>query len=132
MTEDAAATRLGPWNPGIESTLPVAFLPLSTMHRPECVSTTLAEARQLRDLSGLPLHQLTAFRPERLVVHELLIRVMANLHVPDGDRYTDLGENSRHMTEMLYRHYVAPLLPACAEAHARLCKRHRSARSGNA
>ena len=111
---------LGPWNPGIESALPKAFLHLSTMHRPETVSTSLDEARQLYDLSGLPLHKLTAFRPERLAVHELLIRVMTELSVPDGDRYTDLGENSRHMTKMLLDHFIVQHLPACAELHARL------------
>ena len=85
----------GPWNPGIESTLPRAFLPRATVFRPENVATPFAEAQELSAFSGLPLTEVVAFRPERLVVHELLIRVMADLSVPVGETYGDLGVNFR-------------------------------------
>ena len=45
----------GPWHPGIESQLPRELLPLSTMFRPENVRTSVAQARELRDLTGLDL-----------------------------------------------------------------------------
>ena len=42
-----------------------------------------------------------AFRPERLAVHELLIRVTADVSVPDGPNYEDLGINFREITETI-------------------------------
>lgn len=87
----------GPWNPGVSSDLPVAFLPLVTIYRPEHVETSLADALGMSDLCGLPARQLVMFRPRRLVVHELLIRVMSDLSVPVGAVYADLGVNFREI-----------------------------------
>jgi hypothetical protein len=44
-----------------------------------------AKAAELRDITGLELSDIVAFRPRRLVLHELLIRVTADLSVPDGE-----------------------------------------------
>ncbi|MFD0935044.1 hypothetical protein ACFQ12_07595, partial [Methylobacterium trifolii] len=108
----------GPWNPGIESTLPRAFLPLATVFRAENVSTPFAEAQELHGLSGLPATEVVAFRPERLVVHELLIRVMADLSVPVGETYGDLGVNFRGIVARILSAYVAPRRAAIAQIHA--------------
>ena len=83
----------GAWNPGLESQLPREYLPLSTMFKNENVSTSIAKAHELSDYCGLPAHELVAFRPERLIVHELLIHVTTSLSVPDGRDYEDLGRN---------------------------------------
>src|ERR1700721_1460182 len=88
-----APTREGAWSPGLESELPRELMPLATVFRPQNVSTTLAAAFELSDYCGLPPHELVAFRPERLIVHELLVRVTAGLAVPDGTDYEDLGRN---------------------------------------
>ena len=69
----------GPWNPGIESEIPRALLPLSTI-----------------------------FRPERLVVHELLIRVTADFSVPDGPRQEDLGIEFRRMVQTILVRHIQP------------------------
>jgi hypothetical protein len=98
----------GPWNPGLTSEIPREFLPLSTMFRPECVSTPIKEAYELSDFCGLPANQIVAFRPERLIVHELLIRVTADLAVPDGPNYGDLGINLRSMTATILEKYITP------------------------
>ena len=37
----------GPWNPGIESTLPRRLLPLATLYRPDNVFGTLEDALEL-------------------------------------------------------------------------------------
>jgi hypothetical protein len=102
----------GPWNPGIESTLPAEFLPLATVFSPENVSGSIAEIKEIRGFCRLPLERLSAFRPERLALHEMLIRVMADLSVADGNKYEDLGINFRHMTATIMEKYVAPELPA--------------------
>jgi hypothetical protein len=109
--EDRAATGgYGPWNPGLESELPRELLPLATVFRRENVSTSVAEAFELSDYCGLPPHELVAFRPERLVVHELLVRVTAGLAVPDGNDYGDLGRNFREIASTILSKDIAPHL----------------------
>ena len=106
-----AAESFGPWHPGIESQLPRGLLPLSTLFRPENTRTDLATALELNDLTGLDLADLVAFRPERLVLHEILIRVMADLSVPSGSRVEDLGINFREMVNTLLAKHLASRMP---------------------
>lgn len=105
-----ANTEYGPWNPGIHSDLPTRLVPLSTIFRRENVFTSVEHAEELHDLSGLPLEELAIFRPERLVVHELLIRVTADLSVPDPEAVSieELGINFRRMTNTILTKYIAP------------------------
>ncbi|MDH5534600.1 MAG: zeta toxin family protein [Betaproteobacteria bacterium] len=119
----AEQPEFGPWNPGVSSELPPALLPLSTILRPEHVVTTLAEAMELRDFTGLPLDELIAFRPRRLTVHELLIRVTADLSVPDGPRQEDLGINFRKMAETIFAKHLEPVMPAIERQYAGLKRR---------
>ncbi len=95
------------WNPGLESEVPREYLPLSTIFRSENVSTTIAKAHELSDYCSLPVEELVAFRAERLIVHELLIRVTTSLAVPDGRDYEDLGRNFRKIAATILDRYVA-------------------------
>jgi hypothetical protein len=106
------AQACGPWNPGIESTLPAAFLPLATVFSPDNVSSSVSELREVNSFCGLALERLSTFKPARLALHEVLIRVMADLSVADGEKYEDLGINFRHMTETIMDRYIAPELAA--------------------
>lgn len=54
LAEPRPKEEYGPWNPGLESNLPRAFLALETIFRPDNVETTLADAREMMDVSGLP------------------------------------------------------------------------------
>src|SRR5258706_3443254 len=117
MSTPQQKPEFGPWNPGIESTLPPEFLPLATMFRPENVSTSLADLHELSDFSGISVQDLVVFRPERLVVHELLIRVTADLSVPDGTRYEDLGTNFRRMTATILSKYILPRMDEVKQLH---------------
>jgi hypothetical protein len=92
------AQTYGPWNPGIESTLPTEFLPLATVFSSTNVSSSLIELKEINSFCELALERLSTFKPERLALHEVLIRVMADLSVPDGEKYGDLGINFRQMT----------------------------------
>ncbi|GEO99977.1 hypothetical protein [Methylobacterium haplocladii] len=103
------------WNPGLVSGLPRHVRPLATVFRPENVETPFAEIQELSDLSGLPATQLALFRPERLVVHEVLIRVMADLSVPLGAVYADLGVNTRRIAATIFHEGIAARLPEIAE-----------------
>jgi hypothetical protein len=108
MTDQGSETQFGPWNPGLESQVPARLRHLCTIFRPENVATSLAEAYELRDLTGLAFSELVSFRPERLALQELLIRVNADLSVPDGTRIEDLGINFRRMTNLILERAIAP------------------------
>ena len=116
---DAAAVSLaefGPWNPGIESQVPEHLRHLCTIFRPENTFTSVAKARELCDLTGLELSELAAFRPRRLALHELLIRVTADFSVPDGPRIEDLGINFRRIVSRVLSKYIDPEMKAIDSA----------------
>ena len=117
---DSAHLDSGPWNPGIRSQIPVHLRHLCTIFRPENVSTSLAAAEELQLLTGLPPVEFVAFRPGRLVLHELLIRVTADLSVPDGSRIEDLGINFREMTGIILRRHLDAHMPRVMEAFEQL------------
>lgn len=109
--------KAGPWNPGIQSQLPKDLLPLATIFRPENVFTSVATAVELRGLTGFDLSELVAFRPQRLALHELLIRVTADFAVPDGSRIEDLGINFREIARHLFARHVVPQMDAISAAY---------------
>ena len=113
-------TAFGPWNPGIESQLPRELLPLSTMFRPQNVRTGVAQADELHDLTGLDRFDLVAFRPARLALHELLIRVTADLAVPSGSRVEDLGINFRRMVNALLANHLVSRMAEVEAAYESL------------
>ncbi len=110
----------GSWNPGIESALPSEFLPLSTVLSTANVSSGIDELQELSDFCGLPIERLSTFKPERLALHEVLIRVMADLTVPDGQKYEDLGVNFRQMTAAIMEKHIAPKMSEIESVFERL------------
>jgi hypothetical protein len=104
----------GPWNPGLQSQVPKNWRSLATIFRSENVSTGLAAAEELRSLTGLALSELVVFRPQRLALHELLIRVTADFVVPDGSRIGDLGINFRKIAGRVLTGYLDPRMDAIA------------------
>ncbi len=118
MSADVREIVLGPWNPGLASDLPRELLPLSTLLRHANATTSVAAALELADFTGLPWEDLTELRPERLVLHELLIRITADLSVPDGQKYEHLGINFRAMTQTIMDKYIAPHMPEVTSAFA--------------
>lgn len=115
----AGSAEYGPWNPGIVSQLPERLLPLATILRPEHVYTSVEQARELRAFTGLAIEEIVAFRPGRLVVHELLIRITADFSVPAGSRVEDLGINFRRMTDEIFR-LIASHMREADDEYARL------------
>jgi hypothetical protein len=98
----------GPWLPGIESQVPRPLRHLMTLFRPEHVFGDYEKARELADFSGLPELDVLALRPERLALHEVLVRVTADYTVPDGTRIEDLGISFRDIVRTLFAGGVAP------------------------
>ena len=85
--------------------------------RPEIARNTLADVQELHELTGLPLSELAAFRPERLALHEVLVRVTANISVPDGNRIEDLGISFRQITRTLLERHVEPHMATIGSAY---------------
>lgn len=111
---------MGRWNPGISSRFPRAFLPLSTMFRPESVFTSVEAAHELSDFTGMPAEDLVAFRLERLVMHELLISVTPDHSLSDGPRVDDLGIKFRDMAAAILARRIAPTWTGSSR-HIRSC-----------
>jgi hypothetical protein len=109
----------GPWNPGIESHLPRELHYLATIFEPKNVFTGIAAAAELRGLTGFALSELVAIRPQRLAVHELLVRITADFAVPDGSRIEDLGLNFREMARLMLARYLEPSMSAIVGAYER-------------
>lgn len=84
------------------------------------------QANELQDLTGLVASELVAFRPERLALHEVLIRVTADLSVPDGTRIEDLGINFRQITRTILAGYVEPRRDTIAATYDALRSRLRA------
>src|SRR5882757_4879547 len=113
------SNEFGPWNPGIQSQVPKELLHLATIFRTDNVFTSMASAVELRGLTGFGLSELVLFRPERLALHELLVRITADFAVPDGTRIEDLGLNFREMARLLLSQYLLPQMRAIVGAYDR-------------
>src|ERR1700722_18897189 len=119
MNSAAAAPVHGPWNPGIQSQVPQELRHLSTIFRSENAFTSLAGVSEMQGLTGFSPSELISFRPQRLALHELLIRVPADFAVPDGSRIGDLGINFREIASRLFERYLVPDMDAIVAAYER-------------
>lgn len=99
-----------PWDPGLTSEIPGHLLPLVTLYRPENATVDYATAKDAASFCGLEPKDMIGLRLERLIIHELLIRVTADLSVPDGPNYEELGLNLRGMVRRIYDVHVVPEL----------------------
>ena len=115
----ARPDEFGPWNPGIESQVPKELRHLATIFRADNVFTSVAAAGELRGLTGFSLSELVVFRPQRLALHELLVRITADFAVPDGTRIADLGLNFREIARLLLSRYLEPAMDAITAAYGR-------------
>ncbi len=87
----------GPWSPGLTSSIPSRLMPKVTLYDPVHGLVPWETAKNLSDMTGLKPQELATFRPERLAMHHVLIRVTTETHVPDGQDYAALGISLRQM-----------------------------------
>lgn len=120
QTNDAAPVDFDAWNPGLESSIPPRLMAQTTLFRPESSLIDYKTAQEISEFCGLQPADLAFFRPERLVVHELLVRVTADLDVPDGPKYEDLGISLRGMVDTIYRNYVLQHMDDIRAAHLKV------------
>ena len=83
------------WNPGLTSTIPPHLLTLITLFRPENGKVSYQQAKEAADFCGLSAETRCGLSVKRLIIHEVLIRVTADLSVPDGPSYEYLGISLR-------------------------------------
>src|SRR6188474_2723734 len=122
ISANAPQTQFDAWNPGIESRIPDDLRPLATIFRPENAFTNVEHADDMHDLTGLPVAELVAFRPERLALHELLVRVTGDVSVPDGAKIEDLGINFREIVGVVLSRYLMPRMSEIVAAYDNLRK----------
>jgi len=111
------------WAPGLDSDIPPAYQALETIYHPGNVTSSISDVNEISTLTGLSHEELVAFRPERLVVHELLIRITANIEVNEGDDERDLGRDFRVIANTILSEYIQPHMEEIRRAHADLHNR---------
>lgn len=110
------------WNPGLDSDIPLAYQKLETIYRPENVVSTMSDVSEISKLTGLSHEVLAAFKVDRLVVHELLIRVTADIVVDEGDDERDLGRDFRVIVNAILTEYIQPRMEEVKSAYADMRK----------
>ena len=96
------------WNPGLNSTIPHHLNNQITLFHPDHSWVSFKDAQEAASLTGLPISRLVDLKLERMAVHELLVRVTAELSVPDGPSYEFLGLQLRGMVKQIHDKYVLP------------------------
>jgi hypothetical protein len=96
------------WNPGIESEIPVEYRELETIYDPANVFTTINQVNELATETGLVPEELISFRPHRLALHELIVRITADIVVLEGELEEDLGISFRTIARKIFSKYIIP------------------------
>lgn len=107
----AAQKEATPWSPGLGSSIPAHLMPRATLFDPANGLVDWDTARALSDVTGIKPLELATFRPERLALHHVVIRVTSETHVPDGPAYADLGIALRQMAIDILTDVVADEMP---------------------
>ena len=105
------------WNPGLESEIPQAYRSLETIYNPGNAFNSVDEVESLARETGLDPMDLICFRPHRLVLHELIVRITADIVVVEGENEEDLGINFRNIARNIFSHYVIPNLMQIEHAY---------------
>ena len=111
------------WNPGIETNIPADYQHLETIYQPENVFSTFAQVDEFSRITGLEHRELVRFKPARMALHELIIRVTANILVPEGEQEEDLGIDFRKITLHIFQHYIEPQIAEFENEYERLYQR---------
>ena len=96
------------WNPGITTDIPTHLRHQITLFNHANSTVSFSQAKDAALFCGLNTQDMCELTVERLVIHELLIRVTADLSVPDGPNYEDLGISLRDMVSKILEDYIKP------------------------
>jgi hypothetical protein len=115
------------WHPGIESEIPAGYKNQETIYLIENTGTALDELLELAQITGLSHEELTHFHPERLVLHEVIIRVTAEIAIIESDIEEDLGITFRQIADKILNHYIQPHMVDIADSYQAIQQQVRSA-----
>ncbi|HJV25156.1 MAG TPA: zeta toxin family protein [Aromatoleum sp.] len=96
------------WNPGVETRIPREFRALETICRPECAFSSPQLLDELGAMTGLPPEELADLRPERLALHELIVRITADIAVEEGASEENFGQNFRAIAHQILADHITP------------------------
>ena len=99
------------WSPGIETEIPDQYRLLETIYDSKNVSSSIDEINALAQETGLSPEELVVFRPDRLALHELIVRVTADIVVLESEHEEDLGIRFRSIANKIMDAYLVPHLP---------------------
>lgn len=108
------------WSPGLESELPKHLSDQETIFLPGNVLSDYRDVMEWIDQTGMSAGDLVAFRAERLALHELIVRVTADLRVMEGETDEALGINFRVIVNDIFEHFIRPQMPAISADFNRL------------
>ncbi|WP_172642523.1 zeta toxin family protein [Azoarcus sp. KH32C] len=108
------------WNPGLETRIPREFRGLETICRPECAFSTPELLDELGAMTGLPPEELAELRPERLALHELIVRITADIAVEEGASEENFGQNFRAIAHQILGDHITPNMDAINGIYADL------------
>jgi len=108
------------WDPGLESDLPRKFRKLESIYRAENSSTQISDLDECSEMTGMSPEDLAVFRPSRLVLHELIVRITADIVVLEGEEEEDLGKNFRRIARKILSDYLDPHMGEIEQAYADL------------
>ncbi len=113
----------GAWEPGVSSRIPREFEHLETIHRAEHVFPGPDLVEDYARLTGLPHEELVMFRPARLALHEVIVRVTADISVAEGASEEAFGQDFRRIAGRILEAYVSPRMHELERLHEDLRQR---------
>lgn len=109
IREEQQGTEFHAWNPGINTELPAVLIGQETLYCPLHSSTGFNELQELSRLTGIKPERLVAFTAERLILHELIVRITADILIEEGAEEEMLGQHFRQIAHQILKHYIAPM-----------------------
>jgi len=108
MSKAQQPTTYSAWNPGLVSNLPPHLRAKESLYLPSNSRIDYQQAMELHQFTGIKQERLAAFTWQRLVLHELIVRVSADILVPEGDDEEILGQRFRQIVQQIDQLYVQP------------------------
>lgn len=93
------------------------FRLLETIHRTENVFPSPELVEDFACMTGMPKEELVMFRPARLALHEVIVRVTADIVVSEGESEEVFGQNFRRIAGTILAHQVIPRMREIERMH---------------
>jgi len=117
MNNTQVKPQFSAWSPGLNPDIPANYQSLETLYQVLNATTHQDDIAELVSLTGLRAEELVAFSPERLVLHELIVRVTADIVIPEEDEEGALGRHFRKISNQVYTQYLSPIMDEVRVLH---------------